>query len=299
MCDFYCFSLALLFHPELLNTRNPGCVGHFIHYIVLSLQTKLYQNGYLRSLGFHHPRPASCCLQPPGFISWRSWCRHRQFILSLNPQDYLVTEITCQWVDSESKPNPELQRHYQASPILGSATRHSRNGTIFYVRRRGPLCSLQFKFKVDSSSIWKNHVSFQLKFVSYFFPLILQIAFKSKGEGGGWVYVYFIDFDKHILVGTWTCDGLEAPLDNISLEELVKDGVEGYLERVVKPQEEDEEVWKGWRDPDESRRTPTPEQKSEWSSFSNLLVCILVLCFMKVTIQYIQLWYQRYEQSWS
>jgi len=39
-----------------------------------------------------------------------------EFILSLTPEDYatmarLVTEIT--WVDSESKPSPELQERYQ------------------------------------------------------------------------------------------------------------------------------------------------------------------------------------------
>jgi hypothetical protein len=63
--------------------------------------------------------------------------------------------------------------------------------------------------------------------------LTLRIAFK----GGDWLWAYFIDFDKRMLE-TWACES-EAPLDEVSFEKLVEDGVEKYLARVNRPEEED------------------------------------------------------------
>jgi len=40
------------------------------------------------------------------------------------------------------------------------------------------------------------------------------------------------------MLETWTCES-EAPLDEVSFEKLVEDGVERYLARVNRPEEEE------------------------------------------------------------
>ena len=54
-------------------------------------------------------------------------------------------------------------------------------------------------------------------------------------NGAEWEWAYFIDFDKHILETwiSWSTSAREAPLDIVSFEKLIEDGVESYVARVV------------------------------------------------------------------
>ncbi|KIM38707.1 hypothetical protein M413DRAFT_447659 [Hebeloma cylindrosporum] len=140
-----------------------------------------------------------------------------EFILSLTPEEYatmarLVAEIT--WVDLDSKPSPELQAHYQS---LGFSDTGVSNQTL-----EDWYCLLR---KMQGAAALPAIKSGKLKHMC-----------ESEFEGGDWMWAYYIDFENRMLE-TW--DNEEDPLDKVSFEDLVKDGVEAYLARVNKPGEDE------------------------------------------------------------
>lgn len=85
-------------------------------------------------------------------------------------------------------------------------------------------------------------------------PLTLRTAF----EDNDWDWGYFIDFERHILEtwqirDTWSWNKI-IRMDEVSFENLIKGGVETYLEFINQgpgegdngEEEEEREAWGGW-----------------------------------------------------
>jgi len=110
-----------------------------------------------------------------------------------------VAEIT--WVDSESKPSPEMQEHYQK---LGFSELECNQEEWYFLLH-----------KMQGAPALPAIQSGELKHL-------------EESLGGDWNWAYFIDFENRLLE-TWA---YEIFLDVVTFEDLAKDGVEKYVARM-------------------------------------------------------------------